>query len=169
MHGHAVAILPGAGMEGDLKGWSAMDTKLRLGDFICFSLYSASHAFTRIYKPLLERLGLTYPQYLVMVVLWEQDGQTVGGIGEKLFLESSTLTPLLKRLETAGLVKRERNPADERQVLIRLTPEGRDMQQQTADFLQQLVEATGMSVEEIGELRRNIVTLRDNLNRMAGV
>ncbi|WP_029012394.1 MarR family winged helix-turn-helix transcriptional regulator [Niveispirillum irakense] len=146
-----------------------MDTKLRLGDFICFSLYSASHAFTRIYKPLLERLGLTYPQYLVMVVLWEQDGQTVGGIGEKLFLESSTLTPLLKRLETAGLVKRERNPADERQVLIRLTPEGRDMQQQTADFLQQLVEATGMSVEEIGELRRNIVTLRDNLNRMAGV
>lgn len=145
-----------------------MDTKLRLGDFICFSLYSASHAFTRIYKPLLEQLGLTYPQYLVMVVLWEQDGQTVGGIGEKLFLESSTLTPLLKRLETAGLVKRERNPADERQVLIRLTPEGRDMQQQTADFLQQLVEATGMSVEEIGELRRNIVTLRDNLNRMAG-
>ena len=145
-----------------------MDTKLRLGDFICFSLYSASHAFTRIYKPLLERLGLTYPQYLVMVVLWEQDGQTVGGIGEKLFLESSTLTPLLKRLETAGLVKRERNPADERQVLIRLTPEGREMQQQTADFLGHLVEATGMGVEEIVELKRNIVTLRDNLNRMAG-
>lgn len=146
-----------------------MEPPLKIGDFLCFSLYSTSHAFTRIYKPLLDRLGLTYPQYLVMVVLWEEDGQTVGGIGEKLFLESSTLTPLLKRLEAAGLVVRERNPADERQVLIRLTPAGRDLQQETADFLDHLVAAIGMNEEDIGELRRNIVALRNNLNRFAGV
>lgn len=146
-----------------------MEPPLKIGDFLCFSLYSTSHAFTRIYKPLLDRLGLTYPQYLVMVVLWEEDGQTVGGIGEKLFLESSTLTPLLKRLEAAGLVVRERNPADERQVLIRLTPAGRNLQQETADFLDHLVAAIGMNEEDIGELRRNIVALRNNLNRFAGV
>jgi DNA-binding MarR family transcriptional regulator len=141
---------------------------LKLGDFICFSLYSASHAFTRVYKPLLDRLGLTYPQYLVMVLLWEKDGQTVGQIGEQLFLESSTLTPLLKRLETAGHVRRERNPADERQVLIRLTDTGRGLKDQTIDFFDHLMEAVGMSVEELTELRANIQALRANLNRFAG-
>lgn len=141
---------------------------LKLGDFICFSLYSASHAFTRVYKPLLDRLGLTYPQYLVMVLLWERDGQTVGQIGEQLFLESSTLTPLLKRLETAGHVRRERNPADERQVLIRLTDSGRALKDQTADFFDHLMEAVGMSGEEVMALRDNIQALRANLNRFAG-
>lgn len=141
---------------------------LKLGDFICFSLYSASHAFTRVYKPLLDRLGLTYPQYLVMVLLWEKDGQTVGQIGEQLFLESSTLTPLLKRLEAAGHVKRERNPADERQVLIRLTDSGRGLKDQTTDFFDHLMEAVGMGVEELTELRANIQALRANLNRFAG-
>lgn len=141
---------------------------LKLGDFICFSLYSASHAFTRVYKPLLDRLGLTYPQYLVMVLLWERDGQSVGQIGEQLFLESSTLTPLLKRLEAAGHVRRERNPADERQVLIRLTDSGRDLKDQTVDFFEHLTQAVGMGLEEITELRDNIQRLRANLNRFAG-
>lgn len=138
---------------------------LKLGDFICFSLYSASHAFTRVYKPLLDQLGLTYPQYLVMVLLWEKDGQTVGQIGDQLFLESSTLTPLLKRLEAAGHVRRERNPADERQVLIRLTDSGRTLKDQTADFFNHLSQAIGMSHDDIAALRDNIQTLRENLNR----
>ncbi len=84
------------------------DDLLKIDNFVCFALYSAGHAFTRLYKPLLDPLGLTYPQYLVMAVLWEKDGRTVGEIGEKLLLESSTLTPLLKRLETAGMVRRTR-------------------------------------------------------------
>ena len=95
-----------------------MQDQLKLDNFICFAVYTASHALNRVYKPLLETLGLTYPQYLAMVSLWEHDGQTVGGLGEKLFLESSTLTPLLKRLETAGYVRRERSREDERVVVV---------------------------------------------------
>src|SRR5258706_16439520 len=105
------------------------DDALRLGEFLCFAVYSASHAFNRVYKPLLDELGLTYPQYLVMVLLWEQDDQTVGSLGEKLFLESSTLTPLLKRLEALGYVKRTRDPVDERQVRVRLTERGRALRE----------------------------------------
>ena len=99
----------------------------KLDDFLCFAVYSASHAFNRLYKPLLDELGLTYPQYLVMVTLWERDDRTVGEIGERLFLESNTLTPLLKRMEAAGLVSRSRDPADERQVRLRLTAEGKGL------------------------------------------
>ena len=102
----------------------AADQALRLDNQICFAVYSAAHAFNRVYKPLLDRLGLTYPQYLVMLVLWERDGVPVKDIGERLFLDSGTLTPLLKRLEAAGLVKRTRSTEDERQVLIALTPQG---------------------------------------------
>lgn len=91
---------------------------------LCFSLYSAGHAFTQLYRPMLDKLGLTYPQYLVMVTLWNQDGRTVKELSGILFLESSTLTPLLKRLETAGLITRTRNPKDEREVLIHLTEKG---------------------------------------------
>src|ERR1700759_5472942 len=94
------------------------DQLLRLDNQICFAVYSASHAFNRVYKPLLDRLGLTYPQYLVMLVLWERDGVAVKEIGERLHLDSGTLTPLLKRLEQAGLIKRTRSTEDERQVLI---------------------------------------------------
>src|ERR1700749_1050842 len=97
---------------------------LRLDNQICFAIYSATHAFNRVYKPLLDRLGLTYPQYLVMLVLWERDGVPVRDIGERLSLDSGTLTPLLKRLEQAGLVKRTRSSEDERQVLIALTAHG---------------------------------------------
>ena len=94
---------------------------LDVDDHLCFAIYSAGHAFNRIYKPLLGELGLTYPQYLVMVALWAKDDQTVGSLGEKLLLESSTLTPLLKRLEGIGYLTRTRDPADERQVRVRLT------------------------------------------------
>ena len=97
---------------------------LRLDNQICFAVYSAAHAFNRVYKPLLDRLGLTYPQYLVMLALWERDGVPLKDIGERLFLDSGTLTPLLKRLEAAQLIKRTRGTEDERQVLIALTPQG---------------------------------------------
>ena len=97
---------------------------LLLGNQICFAIYSTAHAFNRVYKPLLDRLGLTYPQYLVMLVLWERDGVPVKDIGERLFLDSGTLTPLLKRLEAAELIKRTRSTEDERQVLIALTAQG---------------------------------------------
>src|SRR5215475_5783118 len=102
----------------------AADQPLRLDNQICFAVYSAAHAFNRVYKPLLDRLGLTYPQYLVMLVLWERDGVPLKEIGERLFLDSGTLTPLLKRLEVAGLVKRSRSSEDERQVKITLTAQG---------------------------------------------
>src|SRR4030088_467165 len=101
----------------------ATDLPLLLGNQLCFAIYSTAHAFNRVYKPLLDRLGLTYPQYLVMLVLWERDGLSVKDIGERLFLDSGTLTPLLKRLEAAELVKRTRSTEDERQVLIAPTPQ----------------------------------------------
>src|SRR5581483_5381151 len=100
------------------------DQMLRLDNQICFAVYSAAHAFNRVYKPLLDRLGLTYPQYLVMLALWERDGVPLKDIGERLFLDSGTLTPLLKRLQAAGLVKRTRSTGDGRQVLIALTAQG---------------------------------------------
>jgi DNA-binding MarR family transcriptional regulator len=103
---------------------SAADVPLQLGNQLCFAVYSTAHAFNRVYKPLLDRLGLTYPQYLVMLVLWERDGLSVKEIGERLYLDSGTLTPLLKRMEAAHLLKRTRSAADERQVLVALTAQG---------------------------------------------
>src|ERR1041384_1335885 len=103
---------------------ASADAPLRLDNQICFAVYSAAHAFNRVYKPLLDKLGLTYPQYLVMLVLWERDGVPLKDIGERLFLDSGTLTPLLKRLESAELIKRTRNAKDERQGLIALTSKG---------------------------------------------
>src|ERR1700742_4704581 len=103
---------------------SAADASLLLSNQICFAVYSTAHAFNRVYKPLLDRLKLTYPQYLVMLVLWERDGLSVKEIGERLFLDSGTLTPLLKRMEAAELLKRSRSTEDERQVLIALTQKG---------------------------------------------
>src|SRR5271156_2132964 len=98
---------------------------ISLDDFLCFAIYSTNLAVNRLNKPVLDELGLTYPQYIVLVALCEQDDQTVGGLGDKLFLDSSTLTPLLKRLETMGHLTRQRDPEDERQVRVRLTPQGR--------------------------------------------
>src|SRR5260370_37655210 len=103
------------------KRASKLDGAWRLGEFLCFAIYSANHAFNRVYKPQLDELGLTYPQYLAMVLLWEEDDQTVGRLGEKLFLESSTLTPVFKWLEALGQVKRTRDPVESRQVRVRLT------------------------------------------------
>ncbi|MFT4181334.1 MAG: MarR family transcriptional regulator [Rhizobium sp.] len=143
------------------------DDLLKLDDFICFALYSANHAMNRLYKPMLDALNLTYPQYLVMVTLWEEDGQTVGGIGEKLFLESSTLTPLLKRLEAAGFIQRTRSKEDERQVLISLTSEGVALKKKAADIPPCILDASNTTADELARLRAEIVTLREALNKSA--
>ncbi len=147
------------------KRASKPDDALRLGEFLCFAVYSASHAFNRVYKPLLDELRLTYPQYLVMVLLWEQDDQTVGSLGEKLFLESSTLTPLLKRLEALGHVKRTRDPVDERQVRVRLTDQGRAMQEKAREIPDCILEASGLKIDELRRLQNEIIALRSALER----
>jgi MarR family transcriptional regulator, organic hydroperoxide resistance regulator len=133
----------------------------RLGDFLCFAIYSANLAFGRAYRKGLEELGLTYPQWIAIVALWEQDGQTVSELGEKMFLESNTLTPVLKKLETMGYLRRQRDPADERQVRISLTDEGRLLRQKGMHM--NLVASTGLKPDEFVRLQETVVTLRDNL------
>ncbi|KRP95175.1 MarR family transcriptional regulator [Bradyrhizobium yuanmingense] len=141
---------------------------LRLDNQICFAIYSATHAFNRVYKPLLDRLGLTYPQYLVMLVLWERDDVPVKEIGEKLFLDSGTLTPLLKRLEAAHLVRRTRSREDERQVLIALTPQGHALKEKARSVPQSILAASDCSVSELVAMKDEIVALRDRLNAVIG-
>jgi DNA-binding MarR family transcriptional regulator len=141
------------------------DDALRLGEFLCFAVYSASHAFNRVYKPLLDELGLTYPQYLAMVLLWEQDDQTVGSLGKKLFLESSTLTPVLKRLEALGHVKRIRDPDDERQVRVSLTERGRAIREKAREIPGCILVASGLDSNELLRLESEIVALRSALGR----
>ncbi|MCJ8156420.1 MarR family winged helix-turn-helix transcriptional regulator [Sphingomonas sp. LaA6.9] len=136
---------------------------LSLDAQFCFAVYSTAHALNRTYKPLLDRLGITYPQYLVLLVLWERDDRSVGEIGEKLLLDSSTLTPLLKRLEAAGIVRRERNPEDERQVRIRLTEQGRVMRETARDFPESLLCATGCDVETLTRLKTEMLDVRDRM------
>ena len=133
-----------------------------LDQSLCFAVYSAGLAFNRIYKPILDPLGLTYPQYLVMMALWEKDGQGVGELGDLLFLESNTLTPLIKRLEAAGLVKRARDTQDERQVRVSLTASGRELLKQASCVPMQVLEASGMSIEQVVRLRNSVAGLRDN-------
>ena len=145
-----------------------VDQLLRLDNQICFAVYSAAHAFTRFYKPLLERLGLTYPQYLVMLVLWERDDVPVKDIGEKLFLDSGTLTPLLKRLEAAGMVKRSRSSEDERQVLIALTAQGQALKEKARAVPLSILDASSCSVGELTAMKNEIVALRDRLNEAVG-
>ncbi|MBB2696759.1 MarR family transcriptional regulator [Rhizobium phaseoli] len=142
-----------------------MQDPMKLDDLICFAVYTASHALNRVYKPLLDTLGLTYPQYLAMVALWEQDGQTVGGLGEKLFLESSTLTPLLKRLESAGYIRRERSSEDERVVVIRLSEEGSRLKEKAIGIPGCIVEASGRDAANLTRLQAEIVALREALNK----
>lgn len=137
----------------------------RLEDFMCFAVYSANLAFGRAYKPILEKLGLTYTQYIAIVALWEQDNQTVGGLGEKLFLESNTLTPILKKLEELGYLQRRRDPADERQVIVHLTDEGRRLREK--GLCMNLVKETGLSPDEFRQLQKGIVALRTNLAKAA--
>ncbi len=142
-----------------------MPAPLPLDGQLCFSLYSASMAITRVYKPILDRLGITYPQYLVLHALWEQDGRTVGTIGERLGLESSTITPLVKRLEVAGLVARKRNPEDERQVQVFLTDGGRAIREECGCLGEAVLEKADMSLERLGQLNREAQALRDSLAR----
>ena len=146
----------------------AAEQALRLDNQICFAVYSASHAFNRVYKPLLDRLGLTYPQYLVMLVLWERDNIPLKDIGERLFLDSGTLTPLLKRLEATGLIKRTRSTEDERQVLIELTREGHALREKAKAVPQSILAASACSVGELVAMKNEIVALRDRLNAVLG-
>ena len=138
---------------------------LRLEQQLCFAVYSASHAFTRFYKPLLAQLGVTYPQYLALLTLWEEDGLSVSAIGERLLLDSGTLTPVLKRLEALGLVTRNRSTSDERQVLVRLTPRGHELRKVAEGFPTEILHASECSGEELDTLRRALMGLRKNLDR----
>lgn len=134
-----------------------------LDNQLCFALYSTSLAMTKLYKPLLEPLGLTYPQYLALLVLWEQDGPSVGALGERLFLDSGTLTPLLKRMEAAGWLQRERAADDERRVHVRLTAEGRALKRRAQAVPRQLAESAGCSAEELAGLTERLQQLRSQL------
>lgn len=137
---------------------------LALDEFLCFAVYSLGHAFNRTYKPLLEAVGLTYPQYVAMVVLWERDDRTVSDLGDKLHLDSGTLTPLLKRLEAAGLVQRARDSEDERQVRIRLTKAGQALKEKARAIPEAILCATGRPRPELRALNEQLLRLRDQLN-----
>ncbi|NDP64767.1 MarR family transcriptional regulator [Polaromonas sp.] len=139
------------------------EAMLLLDHQLCFALYSTSLAMTRLYKPLLDGLGITYPQYLALLVLWERDGLSVSELGERLFLDSGTLTPLLKRLESAGLVSRLRAVEDERRVHITLTPAGRALKAQAASIPGCILRATHGSIPELVSLTRQVQDLRRQL------
>ncbi|MDO9404381.1 MAG: MarR family transcriptional regulator [Polaromonas sp.] len=140
-----------------------IDAMLKLDNQLCFALYSTSLAMTKLYKPLLDALKLTYPQYLAMLVLWEEDGLSVSEIGERLFLDSGTLTPLLKRLETSGLITRLRAVEDERRVHISLTAAGRKLKAQAATIPGCIMSATECSLPELVSLTQQVQDLRRRL------
>jgi DNA-binding MarR family transcriptional regulator len=142
---------------------NAPDAALLLDNQLCFALYSASLAMTKLYKPLLDELGLTYPQYLAMLVLWERDGVTVSELGQRLFLDSGTLTPLLKRLEATGLVSRLRDVEDERRVHITLTAAGRKLKAKAAKVPGCVLAAAQCPLPEVMQLTRQIRGLRERL------
>jgi DNA-binding MarR family transcriptional regulator len=142
-----------------------IDDVRSLAEMLCFAVYSTGHAFNRVYKSVLAPLGLTYPQYLAMVSLWACDQQTVGGLCVELGLESSTLTPLLKRLEAAGLIERSRDARDERQVRVRLTEAGRALRVRAKAVPETVLKLTGLSIAEAIRLHREITALRDALDR----
>ena len=136
----------------------------RLGSMLCFTVYSTAHAFNRAYKPLLDALGLTYPQYLAMFALWEHDNLTVKELGELLHLDSGTLTPLLKRLEAMGLVRRARDTADERSVRISLTPAGVEMRCKERTVHDGMMGVCGHTSEELKSLTAQLLKVRDCLD-----
>lgn len=142
----------------------AHNDPLELDSMLCFAVYAAGHAFTRFYKPRLEALGLTYPQYLVFLVLWEHDDLTVKALGDRLFLDSGTITPLLKRLEARGLVRRQRDTVDERQVRVLLTPEGRALRARALAVPLAVGEALGGDAEAGATLRDELQQLRARLD-----
>src|SRR5246127_1300370 len=133
----------------------------RLADFLCFAIYSANLAYGRAYKQGLDELGLTYPQWIAIVALWEEDGQTVSDLGDKMFLESNTLTPILKKLEAMGYLRRQRDPADERQVRVSLTDAGRRLREKGLNM--KLVKSSGLKPDDFDRLQKHIATLRDSL------
>jgi DNA-binding MarR family transcriptional regulator len=136
---------------------------LELEEFLCFAVYSAGHAFNRVYQPLLKDLGLTYPQFIALIALWDEDGLTVGELGEKLFLQSNTLTPMLKRLESLGYIKRSRDSADERQVRVHVTAAGRRLQSRASDIVRRVRQATGLSNKQFEQLLEDVGSLRGAL------
>ena len=138
-----------------------------LNEHVCHSIYSINLAIQRAYKPALDSLGLTYPQYLVLNLLWDRDGQTVSSLAEQLDLEPSTLTPMLKRLEGSGLVERTRNPKDERQVLIELTKQGQDLRSRAGCIAQTMVDKSGMTMSELMALNEQIRELLSRLKNGA--
>jgi DNA-binding MarR family transcriptional regulator len=133
----------------------------KLDDFLCFAVYSANLAFGKAYRPILDKLGLSYTQYITIICLWEHGPQTVSELGEKLFLESNTLTPILKKLEGMGYLERKRNEADERQVVVSLTDAGKKLREKGLSM--NLVAATGLSQAEFTALQSTVVRLRKNL------
>lgn len=140
-------------------------TDLLLDNQLCFALYSSSLLMTKVYKPLLQKLGLTYPQYLAMMVLWQGDGITVGDISARLLTDPGSLTPLLKRLEAEGLLKRTRSQVDERVVELYLTDKGRALHEEAKSIPSCIVNASGQSVEQLMSLKEQLITLRSNLQK----
>lgn len=140
-------------------------TELLLDNQVCFALHSTSLLMTKVYKPLLQALGLTYPQYLAMLVLWEQDGLTVGEISQHLLTDPGSLTPLLKRLEAEGLLKRTRSREDERVVLVQLTEQGRALQAKAQTIPPCILAASGQSLERLQQLQGDLLELRANLQK----
>jgi DNA-binding MarR family transcriptional regulator len=139
-----------------------------LADFMCFAIYSANLAYSKVYKPVLDGLGLTYTQYLAIIALWEQDHQTVKQLSERLFLEPSTMTPVLKRLEAMGYVQRSRDPKDERNVRIALTEAGTALRMKGLGMRQAVVDASGLAPDEFAALQKGVARLRDNLLKSGG-
>lgn len=140
-----------------------MTAALPLDRQLCFSLYAASMAVQRLFKPQLDGFGITYAQYLVLHALWERDGRSIGEVASRLGLESSTVTPLVKRLEAGGFVTRERNPTDERQVMVRLTPRGAGLRAECGCLAEALVARSAMDLEQLEALNRSVQTFRDAL------
>jgi DNA-binding MarR family transcriptional regulator len=159
------------GIHVDFSREALMDKEadpLELDSMLCFAIYAASHAFTRFYKPRLEALGLTYPQYLVFLVLWQEDGLTVKALGERLFLDSGTITPLVKRLEARGLLKRQRDDKDERQVRVKLTAEGRALREHALAVPLAVGAALGTGeAQAIATLHEGLTLLRQQLSSAA--
>lgn len=141
-----------------------MNDELKLRDQVCFALYSATRAITGLYRPLLDELGLTYPQFLVLLVLWESEPRTVSELGAALRLDSGTLSPLIKRLETMGYLVRRRDTTDERRVLVELTDSGRAVRPQVRDVPQQVAEAAGISTAELLALRDTLTAITDSIH-----
>jgi DNA-binding MarR family transcriptional regulator len=145
------------------KKLSGRTPTARMADFMCFAIYSANLAYSRVYKPVLDALGLTYPQYLTLICLWEEDHQTVKGLSEKLFLESSTTTPMLKRLEVMGYLTRKRDPMDERNLRVSLTSSGRRLRERGFGFGELTMKAAGLTDAEFAVTQKAIMNLRNNL------